>query len=137
MNASEARFGVKSGKAHMEHGSAPKADMSEPCRHFRVVPISDICSAAKTVAIRSHRRRGRARSAARIRKTRVTEYWPRLCRSLRLDVRRADHLTPFLGFLCDQLSKVGRRERKHIATDVGKPRLQLGIGERRVDLPVE
>ena len=35
----------QTGKAQMEHmfsGSAPKADMSEPCRHFRVVPIADI-----------------------------------------------------------------------------------------------
>ena len=46
-------------------------------------------------------------------------------------------LPPLLGFLGDQLSKLGGRERRHIATDVGKPRLQLGIGERGVDLPVE
>src|SRR5262249_441571 len=72
-----------------------------------------------------------------IRVTGVTEYWPRLRRSLRLDARELHHLAPLLGLICDELSKVGGRERKHIATDVGKLRLQLGIGERGVDLPVE
>src|SRR5262249_962011 len=57
--------------------------------------------------------------------------------SLRLDVRRTDHLGPLLGFLCDQPSKVGGREREHVATHVGKPRLEPGIGKASVDLPVE
>jgi hypothetical protein len=36
---------------HMFSGSAPKADMSEPCRHFRVVPATDICTAANSTTI--------------------------------------------------------------------------------------
>jgi len=56
---------------------------------------------------------------------------------LRLDVGRPDHLGPLLGFRGDELAEVGRREREHVATQVGKPRLDLGIGEARVDLPVE
>ena len=51
--------------------------------------------------------------------------------SLPLEAGELDHLAPFLGFGCDELSEVGGRERKHIATDVGKPRLQLGIGAPR------
>src|SRR6516162_8778307 len=42
---------VKTGKAQMEHmfsGSAPKADMSEPCRHFRVVPTAVIAAVRRT-----------------------------------------------------------------------------------------
>ena len=35
------------------------------------------------------------------------------------------------------LAKVGGREREHVATQVGKPRLDLGIGKARVDLLVE
>src|ERR1700704_2726476 len=54
-------------------------------------------------------------------------------RSLRLDIGRPDHLAPFLGFVSNQLAEVGGRARKHRAAKVGKPRLQLGIGEPRVD----
>jgi len=32
---------------HMFSGSTPKADMSEPCRHFRVVPIPDLSRCSK------------------------------------------------------------------------------------------
>jgi hypothetical protein len=41
----------QTGKAQMEHmfsGSAPKADMSEPCRHFRVVPTAVIAAIRRT-----------------------------------------------------------------------------------------
>src|SRR5262249_50276322 len=47
--------------------------------------------------------------------------------SLRLDVRRTDHLGPLLCFLADQPPKVGGRKREHAAPHVGKPRLELGI----------
>src|SRR5262245_1564024 len=57
--------------------------------------------------------------------------------SLGLDVGRTDHLGPFHGFSSDKPAKVGGREREHVATQVGKPRLDFGIGEARVDLPVE
>ena len=57
--------------------------------------------------------------------------------SLGLDVGRPDHLGPFLGFFRDQLAEVGGRAGKHRAAQVGKPRLELGIGEGGVDLLVE
>src|SRR5262245_38957090 len=57
--------------------------------------------------------------------------------SFRLDAREFDHLAPFLRFVGDELAKVGGREREHVATQVGKPRLHLGIGEGRIDLLVE
>src|SRR5262249_58720171 len=57
--------------------------------------------------------------------------------SVQLDVRGPDHLAPFLGFVGDQLAKIGRREREHVAAQVGKPRLELGIGKASVDLLVE
>src|SRR5215510_11988398 len=55
----------------------------------------------------------------------------------RLDLGRADHLTPLLGFVGDELAEIGGRERKLSATFVGKPRLYFEIGESGVDFPVE
>ena len=57
--------------------------------------------------------------------------------SLRLDAGEFDHLGPLLGFVGNQLFKIGRREREHGATEIGKPRLDLGISEASVDLVVE
>src|SRR5262245_35856840 len=59
------------------------------------------------------------------------------CRSLRLDVGGPDDVAPLLRLVGDELAKVGGREREHVATQVGKPHLDLGVGEARVDLPVE
>ncbi len=56
---------------------------------------------------------------------------------LALDVGCPDHFAPLLGFVCDQLCKVDGRQHEHSATEVGKPRLHLGIGEASVDLLVE
>src|SRR5262249_60699740 len=39
--------------------------------------------------------------------------------SLRLDAGRPDHLAPLLGFVCDELPEIGRREREHVATEIG------------------
>src|SRR5262249_35885418 len=57
--------------------------------------------------------------------------------SVRLNARELDHLRPFLGFVGDELAKVGGREREHVATEVEKPCLDLGIGKASVDLLVE
>jgi hypothetical protein len=57
--------------------------------------------------------------------------------SLRLDVEGPDDVAPLLGFVGDEFAKVSGREREHVATQVGKPRLDLGIGEASVDLLVE
>src|SRR3981081_2032669 len=56
---------------------------------------------------------------------------------LRHDVARRDHLGPLFGFFGDELAEVGGRERKPRAAEVGKPRLERGIGESPVDLLVE
>jgi hypothetical protein len=56
--------------------------------------------------------------------------------SLRLDVGRPDHLPPLLGFVGDQLAKVGGRAGEQHAQII-EPRLCLWIGEARVDLLVE
>src|SRR5438128_1698530 len=55
----------------------------------------------------------------------------------KLDVRRADHLAPFLGRADDKLIKLGWRARKHGGGEVTDPRPDLGIGEPRIDLLVE
>ena len=62
---------------------------------------------------------------------------PRPSASLRLDVGCPNHLPPFLGFLRDELSEIGGRANKHRAVQVGKPGLDLGIGEAGIDLLVQ
>src|SRR5262249_43405166 len=57
--------------------------------------------------------------------------------SIRFDAQELHDLTPFLGFVGDELGEVRGREREHGTTEVGKPRLHLGIGEAGVDLLVE
>ena len=61
----------------------------------------------------------------------------RAVQSLRLDVGCPDHLGPLLDFVGNELAEVGRRARKHRATQVGKPRLYFEVGEPGVDLSVE
>jgi hypothetical protein len=60
-----------------------------------------------------------------------------LDRLLRLDVGRPDHFAPFLGFVGDELAEIGGREREHVATEIGNPRLHIGVGKSSVDLFVE
>ena len=69
--------------------------------------------------------------------TRVTEYRIGTAASFGLDVGRPDHLTPLLGIVDDELGKVAWRIHQRRATEIGKSRLDLGIGESRVDLRVE
>src|SRR5947208_16989471 len=57
--------------------------------------------------------------------------------SFRFDVEGPNDVQPLLGAIGNELAKVGGREREHVATQVGKPRLDLGIGKARVDLLVE
>src|SRR6516162_1960338 len=76
-------------------------------------------------------------------------HWPRQSRvtgsweidgglaSLRLDVEGPDEFAPLLRFVGDELAKVSGRAWKHAASQIGKPRFELGIGEGRVDLFVE
>src|SRR5262245_11205495 len=73
----------------------------------------------------------------RLSSTGVTEYWIGSAASVGLDVGGPDHLAPFLGFVGDQPPKVDGREREHVATQVGKPRLDLGVGEAGIDFLVK
>src|SRR5262249_52004957 len=57
--------------------------------------------------------------------------------SVRLDVEGPDDLGPFLGFVGDELAKVGGRAHKRCAAQVSKLRFRLGVDEYRIDLPVE
>src|SRR5262245_50666670 len=57
--------------------------------------------------------------------------------SVRLDVEGPDDLAPLFGLVGDELAEVGGREREHVATQVGKPRFHIGVGQSHVDLLVE
>src|SRR4029434_5271376 len=57
--------------------------------------------------------------------------------SVRLDVEGPDDIAPLLRFVRDVLSEVRGREHEHVATQVGKPRLDFGISQARIDLFVE
>jgi hypothetical protein len=65
------------------------------------------------------------------------EYWVAVGGSLRLDVGRPDYLSPLVRFVSDELAEVGGRAWKCGGAPLGKPRLDFGIGEARVDLRVE
>jgi hypothetical protein len=46
-------------------------------------------------------------------------------------------VTPFLGFFRDQLAEIGRRADHRCAAQLGKPRVELRVGETRVNGLVE
>ena len=48
--------------------------------------------------------------------------------SVRLDVEGPDDVAPLLDFVGDELAEVCGRDDKRRAPQVGKPRLQLGVG---------
>ena len=58
-------------------------------------------------------------------------------KSLRLDARRLDDRGPLRGFVGDQPGELGARHRHRQASELGEPRLQPGVGERRLDLAGE
>src|SRR5262245_47136768 len=58
--------------------------------------------------------------------------WRQWIALLRLDAGELDHLSPLLGFLCDELAKVGGRAGKYFTTQFGHPYLHRRIGEHRV-----
>src|SRR5262249_53001921 len=90
------------------------------------LPLADIRSAADITL-----------SAPAIRRTGFMERGAGSAGSICLDACELHHLAPLLGFLGDQLAEVCGRDDKRRASKVGKPRLDLGIGEARVDLLVE
>src|SRR6516225_9388988 len=53
--------------------------------------------------------------------------------SLHLDVEGPDKFAPLLRFVGDEFAKVSGRKRERVATQIGKPRLVLPIGEGSVD----
>src|SRR5262245_66534050 len=57
--------------------------------------------------------------------------------SLRLDACELHHLAPLLGFLGDELGEVGGREREYLASEIGQPRLDCGVGVAGIGLPLE
>ena len=77
------------------------------------------------------------RTSERVRGTDTMEYQDGLPGLVRLGAGELDHLAPLLGLIGDELAEVGGRARKHRAAHVGDPRLDLGIGEARIDLLVE
>src|SRR5262249_37171187 len=62
--------------------------------------------------------------------------WKRLT-LIPLDTRELPHLSPFLGFLGDELAEVGWRAGKYFTAEFGHPRRYHRLGERPVDLPIE
>src|SRR5262249_48790153 len=48
-----------------------------------------------------------------------------------------DYFAPLLGIVSDDLAEIRDRAGKYHAPKVGKPRLQLGISEPRIDLAIE
>src|SRR5215467_4607195 len=62
---------------------------------------------------------------------------PRARRSLGLCAGELDYFAPLLGIVSDELAEVRDRAGKYHASKVGKPRLQLGISEPRIDLAIE
>jgi|SRR5262245_24662138 len=44
----------------------------------------------------------------------------------RLNTGEFNQVRPLFSFVGDQLAEIGGREREHVATQVGKPRLDLG-----------
>src|SRR5262249_35144443 len=73
---------------------------------------------------------------AAVRLSGVTEYSVAR-RSLGLCAGELDYFAPLLGIVSDELAEVGDRAGKCHAPKVGKPRLQLGISEPRIDLVIE
>src|SRR5262249_9572421 len=55
----------------------------------------------------------------------------------RLETCELHHLPPLLGFCRDELTKFGGRHRHRRSTEIGEPRLDLGISEGGVNLFVE
>src|SRR5262249_20686156 len=78
-----------------------------------------------------------ATALVRFRGTGVTEYWIETAASVGLDIGRADHLAPSLGFFGDQLAELDRRSRQRRSAEVSETGLHLGVVESRVDLFVE
>src|SRR5262249_34850421 len=68
---------------------------------------------------------------------RYVEHPARIAGSLPLDANGLHHLAPLLGFIGDELTEVDRRARKGRSAQIGKPRLDLGIGKARIYLFVE
>src|SRR5258708_2030277 len=57
--------------------------------------------------------------------------------SIRLDISGADHFTPLLDFISDELAKIGRRAGKYRRAQVGQPRFEFGVHESGVDFHIE
>jgi hypothetical protein len=56
---------------------------------------------------------------------------------IRLDSRKLDHPGPLIGLLRHELSELGGRLKENRGPQLGELRLELGIAEPGIDLPVE
>src|SRR5215468_11650556 len=56
---------------------------------------------------------------------------------VRLRARQLDHLSPFLGFLDEELTEFGGRARERRVTELSKPRLYIRICEAGVNLHIQ
>src|SRR2546430_16003972 len=96
---------------------APARSAANPAARQRPRPEAEIVFGGEVSAWR--------RSAVSMeRKSRVYRALRIIAKSLRLDARALDHLAPFLSFIDDEFAEIGRR---HCTTQVGAPRLALGI----------
>src|SRR5215472_8206837 len=94
-------------------------------------------NAAQKKSTQSPRRRGRAASAARREGFRGTGNIELQSDALKFDIRRPNHLAPFLVFSRYESSELGGRSWKDGFTPIGNGLLDCGIGEARIDRLVE
>src|SRR5262245_57035082 len=66
-----------------------------------------------------------------------TKYDTRGPALFRLNVCRANDLAPLVDTFGDKLAEISGAHRHRHATEIGKPRLDLGIGKSSIDLLVE
>src|SRR4051794_31185721 len=72
---------------------------------------------------------------SQIRLPSIMEY--RSPRSFHLGTGELDDLTPLFGFVSDKPAEIGWRAGRQHGPQIGKPREDLGISERRIDVPIE
>src|SRR5260370_26079285 len=115
------------------HAAAPRGRATKnPARHpARAAGINLVNTFFwKILVTRVNRKTG---SSTRGRKRSIRKGLP----LLRLDTRELHHLSPFLGFLGDELGEVGRRACKYFTAEFRHSCRRHRLGERPVDLPIE
>src|SRR5262249_45614700 len=141
-------------KQHAEQAVAPRIDLSSgdhgaiTARSHLYWPPNYFSSGGPASTPSLLFRRGRPRhcdslafrdglSGFAIRGTGLADHPARNAGSLPFYSNELHQLAPLLGFICDELAEVSSRARKGRTAQLGKPRLNLGIGKARIDLFVE